>query len=158
MSGKTVLKSLAITFVAGLCVAADKVDFTGHWQLDAPNSKSVSEKTLSVDIVQSGSQVKFTRVFQNQDGKEATGKFTCTVGGTDCEFVDNGHKAKVSVWFNGPELVVLKTDGDKHDSTVEWHLQLSDGGKTLKVNREIMEPGDQTEKLVFTRTESVASR
>ena len=158
MSGKTIVTGLALTFIAGLCFAADAVDFTGHWQLDPANSKSVGEKTVSVDIVQSGNKVTFTRVFQNTDGKEVTGKFTCPIGGTDCEFVDSGHKAKVSLWFNGPELVLLKTDGDKHDSTVEWHLQLADGGKTLKVNREIMEPGDQTEKLVFTKTESVASR
>lgn len=158
MSGNIMAKSLAFALLASLSGAADTVDFTGHWQLDAANSQSAFERTQSIEIVQSGNDVTFTRVFQDHDGKQVTAKFICSVNGKDCEFTDNGHKAKISLWYNGPELVVLKTDGDKHDTTVEWHLKLTDGGKTLNVNREIMEPSEQTEKLVFTKAESVASR
>ncbi len=159
MSGRSILNGVTLALVSGgLCLAMDAVDFSGHWQLDAAKSKTGSERTVSIDLAEKGNQVTFTRVFDDHDGKQVTATFTCAVGSQDCDFVENGHKAKVSLWYNGPELVVLKTDGEKHDSTVEWHLKLSDGGKTLNVNREIMEPADQTEKLVFNKAESVASR
>jgi len=95
---------------------------------------------------------------QDHDGKSATARFTCSVGANSCDFDENGHKAKVSLWYNGPELVILKTDGEKHDNTVEWHMRLSDDGKTLNINREIIAPSDEKETLVFNKTDSVASR
>ncbi len=156
MFGKAFVASLAFTCVTGTCVAADAPNFTGHWQIDPTKSKLESERTLALDVIQNGQKVTFTRLYE-EDGKQVTSKMTCTVGGPNCVFMENGHKAKGSLWYDGPKLVVLKTDGDKHDSTVEWQLQLVDGGKTLNVNREVMEPSDHTEKLVFTKTESTPS-
>ncbi len=156
MFPKAFIASLAFTFVAGTCVAADAPNFTGHWQVDPTKSKSESERTLALDVIQDGQKVTFTRLYED-DGKQVTAKMTCTVGGPDCVFLENGHKAKGSLWYDGQKLVVLKTDGDKHDSTVEWQLQLVDGGKTLKVNREVMEPSDHVEKLVFVKTGSAPS-
>lgn len=158
MFGRLLIAGLGIALPATLCLAADAPDLNGHWQIDSNQSKNLSEHTLSLDLAQSGDQLTFSRTYQDHDGKEVIAKFSCQVGGSACEFMDNGHKAKISLWYNGPELVILKTDGDKRDSTVEWHLQSTDSGKTLRVNREIMEPNDQTEKLVFTRTETVANR
>jgi hypothetical protein len=80
------------------------------------------------------------------------------VGANSCDYDENGHKAKVSLWYNGPELVILKTDGDKRDSTVEWHMKVSDDGKTLNINREIIEPSEEKIALVFNKSVSVASR
>jgi hypothetical protein len=156
MVRKAFITSLVFTFVVGICVAADPPNFSGHWQIDAAESKSESERTLALDLIQNGQHVTFTRLYEDA-GKQVTSKLTCTVGGPDCEFVENGHKAKGSLWYDGPKLVILKTDGDKRDSTVEWQLQLVDGGKTLNVNREVMEPSDHIEKLVFTKTESSAN-
>src|SRR4051812_32666503 len=139
-------------------VGAATSDFTGHWQIDQAKSKPGAEHTVSIDVQQQGNTVTFVRQYQDQGGKSATARFTCAVGSTTCDFDENGHKAKVSVWFNGPELVILKTEGQKHDDTVEWHMKLSEDGKTLNINREIIAPNDDKETLVFNRSESVASR
>ena len=147
---------LALGTAAGLM--AGGVDFTGHWQLDQSKSKPGPERTLSVEIEQQGEKVTFVRQYQDHDGKSATARFTCAVGANSCDFDDNGHKAKVSLWYNGPELVILKTDGEKHDNTVEWHMRLGSDGKTLNINREIIAPSDEKEALVFNKAESVASR
>ena len=156
MVRKAFLTSVLFMFVAGICVAADAPNFTGHWQIDPAKSKSESERTLALDVIQNGQDVTFTRLYEDA-GKQVTAKLTCTVGGAQCEFLENGHKAKGSLWYDGPKLVILKTDGDKRDSTVEWQLQLVDDGKTLNANREVMEPSDHVEKLVFTKTGSAPS-
>lgn len=149
----------SLILVGGLAMAlassATPPDFTGHWQIDAAKSKAGAEQTVSLDLKQQGDAITFTRVFEDEHRKQATSHFTCSLGQKKCDFDENGHKASVSLWYNGPELVVLKTNGDKHDSTVEWHLSLSTDGKTLSVNREVIEPTDTTEKLVFSKTESL---
>ena len=158
MSRFTAAKSVLMALATTASLTAGAVDFTGHWQLDSAKSKPGPERTVSVDLEQQGNNVTFVRSYQDHDGKQAVARFTCSIGSNSCDFDDNGHKAKVSLWYNGPELVILKTDGQKQDSTVEWHMKLSDDGKTLTINREIIEPSDQSESLVFKKSESVASR
>jgi hypothetical protein len=152
------IKGFLIVFAAATTLSAAGIDFTGHWQIDQSKSKPGPEHTLSVEIEQQGSNVTFVRQYQDHDGKSATARFKCAVGSSSCEFDENGHKAKVSLWYNGPELVILKTDGEKHDSTVEWHMKLGEDGKTLNIDREMIEPSDGKESLVFNKSESVASR
>ena len=158
MARFTGMKSIFVALAAAGCLTAGGVDFTGHWQIDPSKSKPGPERTVSLEIQQQGDKITFVRQYQDHDGKSATARFTCAVGANSCDFDENGHKAKVSLWYNGPELVILKTDGEKHDSTVEWHMKLGDDGKTLNINRELIEPSEEKEALVFNKSESVASR
>jgi hypothetical protein len=112
-----------LVFFVVTATRADAPDFSGHWQVDPTKSHFDSEKTLSLDIQWQGEQITFVRTYQ-ANGKQTTARFTCTANGKECAFNDNGHKAKISIWYNGPVLVVLKTHGEKHDSTVEWQLKL----------------------------------
>jgi hypothetical protein len=150
--------SSLVLFLACLHLNADPPDMSGHWQVDSAHSKFADEKTLALEIQQQGNQITLTRTYQDDNGKQASARFTCKADGKECDFDENGHKAKVSLWYNGPTLVVLKTNGEKHDSTVEWHMKLSKNGNTLTATREIMEPSDKSEKLVFAKSDSVASR
>jgi hypothetical protein len=152
------MKSIFVMLATTGCLMAAGADFTGHWQLDASKSKPGAERTATVEIQQQGNKITFVRQYQDRDDKSATARFTCAVGANSCDYDENGHKAKVSLWYNGPELVILKTDGDKRDSTVEWHMKLGDDGKTLNITREIIEPSEEKEALVFNKSESVASR
>lgn len=142
-----------------LALSADPPKMSGHWQVDDAKSKFRGEKTLALDIQQQEGQITFTRAYKDEHGRDALAKFTCKADGKECEFDENGHKAKVSLWYDGPMLVVLKTNGEKQDSTVEWHFKVSGtGGDTLTATREVMQPSDESEKLVFTKSNSVASR
>ena len=158
MARFTGIQSIFLALATTGCLTAGAVDFTGQWQLDGSKSKPGPEPTASVQIAQQGDKITFTRQYKDRDGKAATAHFTCAVGANSCDYDENGHKSKVSLWYNGPELVILKTDGDKRDSTVEWHMKLSDDGKTLNINREVIEPSEEKEALVFNKSESVASR
>jgi hypothetical protein len=158
MSNRRRIEAVLIAFATATTLSAAGSDFTGHWQIDQSKSKPGPERTASVEIEQQGDTVAFVRQYQDHDGKSATARFKCAVGSSTCDFDENGHKAKVSLWYNGPELVILKTDGEKHDSTVEWHMKLGDDGTTLNINREIVMPSEEKESLVFNKAESVASR
>ncbi|MGH9581731.1 MAG: hypothetical protein ACRD4O_02205, partial [Bryobacteraceae bacterium] len=60
--------------------------------------------------------------------------------------------AKVSLWYDGSALVILKTDGPSDDSVTQWRLALSANGKTLSVDLTHIVPQKSPEKLVFDKT------
>lgn len=136
------------------CVAfagSSTPNFTGTWELDAPKSPSAEGRTITYTIQIASGKINFTRVVHEKDGKEVTSKFTCDTAGTQCDFDEGGHKAHVSVWYNGPALMILKTDGPKEDSVTQWKLELEPGGHTLTVGLEHIDPNDKAETLVFDK-------
>jgi hypothetical protein len=134
-------------------------DFSGNWQLDTTKSHEARDHNVSLDITEKSDAITLVRKYEEGGkGPDLTSKFTCAPGGTSCQFSENGHKATVSLWYDGPELVVLKTNGPKQDPTVEWHLKLDPSGKTLTVTRENMAPDGSSEKLVFHKADAMASR
>lgn len=149
--------ALVLLLLPAGAAVADTANLSGHWQLD-PSRSSGGEETHSLDVTEDGNTVSITRHYAGEHGSDTTETFKCTIGGQECKLVDgDGHKAQVSFWYDGSNLVMLKTNGDRHDSTVEWHFQQKDD-KTLQVSREVMEPSDRKENLVFNRVEVVATR
>jgi hypothetical protein len=151
-----------LTLIGGLVLSlkasANTPDFAGHWQIDSARSQQGDEQNLALDIQEDSNKVTFTRTYREGAGNQSTSHFSCVIGGKECAFDEDGHKANVSLWFNGPVLVILKTNGPKNDPTVEWHLSLDSEGKTLTVRRENMSSSAKAENLVFDKTESVANR
>ncbi len=127
-------------------------NFTGTWQLDAAHSPAEEGRTITYDIQDASGKINFKRVVREKDGKEVTSQFSCATGGDQCDFDEGGRKAKVSLWYNGAALMVLKTDGPKEDSVTQWKLELSPDGKTLNVELSHIEPNDKAEDLVFKKT------
>jgi hypothetical protein len=99
-------------------------------------------------------KLKMVRIVKGKDGKEVTSQFVCGTGGTECEYDEGGHKAKVSVWYNGPALVVLKTEGLKENASDEWTMKLSPDTHTLTVALEHIDPTGKEETLVFSKQAS----
>ena len=126
-------------------------DFSGTWQLDTSKSPSAEGRTITYTIQEASGKITFTRVVHERDGKEITSQFSCDTVGTQCDFDEGGHKAHVSLWYNGPALMILKTDGPKEDSVTQWKLELNPGGHGLKVNLEHIDPTDKAETLVFDK-------
>ncbi len=148
-----VLALLAAPLFASPFFASDDgpPDFTGTWQLDGAKSPAAEGSNVSLTIQDSSGKISFTRVVRGRDGKEITSRFTCQAGGGTCDFDEGGHKAKVSLWYDGTALVVLKTDGPKEDSVTQWKLQLSPDKTNLKVEFSHIEPEDKSEDLVFDK-------
>jgi hypothetical protein len=131
--------------------ADDKPTLTGDWVLDAAKSQPSDQREMTLTIDNSSSTVKMTKVVHEKDGKETTSQFTCAAGGGECQFDDGGHKSKVTLWYSGPSLVVLTTDGPKEDASDELTFKISPDKKTLTMELEHIEPEGKTETLVFNK-------
>ncbi|MBV8552400.1 MAG: hypothetical protein JOY54_13940 [Acidobacteriaceae bacterium] len=145
------LAVLATPFVCSLALVADTgpPNYSGTWELES--SQGQAGPAVTYTIQDKSGQISFTEVVRGTDGKDITSQFSCKAGGTQCDFDEGGHKAHVSLWYNGATLVILKTDGPKEDAVTEWHLTLGPGGKTMDVELEHIEPADKSEKMVFTK-------
>lgn len=153
MRGPTLaLATLAAPFFSLLLFAASPAppDFSGVWQLDLSRSQAPAGETITYNIQDSSGQVVFKRTVQERDGRQITSHFACKTGGSQCEFYDGARKDKVSLWYDGAALVVLKTNSADSSAT-QWRLTLDPNGKTLNVDLEHLEPTDKTEKLVFDK-------
>ena len=146
------LAALAVPLIFSLLSYADSTpNFSGAWQMDSAKSQVEDGRVVSLTIESVANKIKMIRIVRGKDGKEATSQFVCATMGTECDFDDAGVKAKVSVWYNGPALVVLKTNGPKENASDEWTFKLSDA-KTLTVDLEHIDPSSKDETLVFNKT------
>ncbi|MGI8960183.1 MAG: hypothetical protein ACR2IV_10565 [Bryobacteraceae bacterium] len=150
------LAALAASFIFPLLMSGDSgnPNFTGAWQMDTTKSQVLDGRLVTLTIENVSNKLKMIRVVREKDGKEVTSQFLCGTGGTECEYDEGGHKAKVSVWYNGPALVVLKTDGPKEDASDEWTMKLSSDAHTLTIALEHIDPTSKEETLVFSKRAS----
>jgi hypothetical protein len=138
-----------------LLLAQQSLNFSGTWQLDAAKSQAGGgNRQVTFTIQDNSPKIEFKRVVQEGGGHEVVSQFTCETGGKECEFDEGGHKAKVSLWYDGTALVILKTDGPKEDAVTQWRLDLSSDGKTLTVDLTHIDPSGNPEKLVFDKMSS----
>ena len=72
-------------------------------------------------------------------GKEE--EFACNIMGRDCEVKLAGHKAKVTMWFNGPMLVELETRGSE---IVKRRFKIVADGDTMEVENIPLAPAGKT--------------
>ena len=126
-------------------------DFSGSWQLDPAKSEDVNGATITVAIENESGKINYQRTLRERNGRQAVVRFTCAVDGSQCELDENGHHAKVSLWYDGSALMMLKTDGPKEDETTERRLELSPDGKTLTVHFTNFTGNGKPETLVFTK-------
>jgi hypothetical protein len=146
------LAVLTAPFVLSFAFAASgPPNFSGTWELDPAKSPEAQGRTMTYTIQVASGKINFTRVVHEKDGKEITSQFTCDTQGTQCDFDEGGHKAHVSLWYDGSALMILKSDGPKEDAVTQMKLELEPGGKTLKVGFEHIDPTDKAETFVFDK-------
>ncbi len=85
-------------------------------------------------------------------GAEVHADFSCETNGKACDLNNQGHKSKVSMWFNGSRLVVLETQGDE---ITRRRFQTSGNADTLNVEVAPMSSRSKIEKLTFVRESGV---
>ncbi len=151
-----VLAALTVTAASFLMIvpaamAVGTPDFSGNWRLDPSKSQETNGTVITLAIQNESGKINYQRTVQERDGRQMVARFTCPADGTQCNLNENGHKSKVSLWYDGSALVVLKTDGPKDDETTERRLELSPDGKTLTVDFTNLAGSDKPEKLVFTK-------
>lgn len=131
--------------------AAATPDFSGNWRLDPAKSPEANGAMVTLAIQNEADKLNYERTVRERNGRQLIARFTCAVGGSQCDLDENGHKAKVSLWYDGSALMILKTDGPKEDETTERRLQLSPDGKTLTVQFTNVAGNEKPETLVFTK-------
>ncbi|HXR75714.1 MAG TPA: hypothetical protein VN737_07055 [Bryobacteraceae bacterium] len=139
--------------VSGFLLADDtKPNFTGTWELDAAKSQMLrGGESIQLAIQDDSGKIHVIRTTHLADGKDVTTTFECTADGTNCSYEDGGHKAQVSLWYNGPALVVLKTDGPSDDQVSQSKLVLSPDQSTLEMDVTHITPEGKAETMVFTK-------
>jgi hypothetical protein len=146
---------LAGPLFGSLLLAQQQPDLSGNWQLNAAKSQTnAQDQNVTLTIQEDSPKIQFKRVVQEAGGRSVVSQFTCQIGGQQCDFDQGGHKAKVSLWYDGPALVILKTDGPKDDSVTQWRLALSPDGKSMSVTLTHIVPNENPEKLVFDKATS----
>jgi hypothetical protein len=134
-----------------LLIAGAAPNFSGTWQLDETKSPDANGASITLTIQNNSGKIVFQRSIHEKDGKDLTSQFSCSADGSECDYDENGHKAKVSLWYDGTSLMILKTNGPKEDATTQWKLELAPGGGTLNIHCEHLEPNDKTQELVYTK-------
>ena len=139
--------------------AGNNQDFSGTWRLDTAKSHATDVESATLAIQNESGKINYERTVKERNGRQGVARFTCTVGGAECDFDENGHKAKVSLWYDGAALMILKTGGPREDETTERRLELSPDGQTLTVHFTNLAGNDKPETLVFTKqAQASASR
>ncbi len=154
-SGIRVFSMTFLLAALALSQAQAKSDYSGTWKADAsksdfgpmPPPDSMVEKivhedpSLKVNVVQTGGQGDM-----NYDA-------TYTTDGKECVNTVAGNEFKTTLHWDGDVLVAdTKGSFDGNDFTAKDRWTLSDGGKTMTVDRHISTAmGEFDMKLVFAK-------
>jgi len=144
MGKRLCLCALSIAAAAAVAMAVDHPDLTGTWQ-----SKSEAPNFQQMEIQQKDGSIQITDA-TDPSGKEKKFDIRCNTVGKECKLKDE----QVSMWFNGPMLVLMETRRG-NEVVIKKRLSLSEDGKTLTMEvQHIAPPGDK-ESFTFTRQDSM---
>ena len=150
-----VLAAAGLLLVGSAVVRADEgqPNMSGAWKLDPAHSEiGQTSKDLALVVEEKGQDIHIKEI-RGPNPKEDVSEFTCGTMGKECPMQDGGVKATVSVYHNGPLLVVLKTHGRKGSLVEEQRLSLPSTGDSLVLEIMHIEPKGKAERLVFTKAD-----
>jgi len=139
---KHISSSLALVLLfSASAVAADNGDrdkLFGSWV--EPGNGSASTWIFSGN----GDSFHVTQL----DGSAKVADYPCLADGKQCGVKLAGKKAEVSMWFNGPKLVLLETQGA---SVVKRRFTVLEQGDTMEMEIIPLVPAGKTETVQFKR-------
>ena len=127
-------------------MAADRPELNGKWQLDSTTLAAEAKfKAETLVIHQNEESVEISEDRTGKNGKEMKDDIQCNTMGQQCKLKN----LQVSLWYNGPILVLVETHNDVVTRT---RFTPSDDGKTLHLEVTHMGPGTpKTENLTFLK-------
>ena len=131
----------------------ERPDLSGTWKPDQAtiNSDQVN-KEFALVIDEKGDSIHIQET-RGPRPKDDVSSLTCPLTGEECAMRDGTDKAKAFVYYNGPVLVLLKTNGRKGDAVEKDRLTLSPTGNSLVMEIEHLEPVGKSEKLVLSKAQ-----
>jgi len=88
------------------------------------------------------------------EGSDKIAEYSCKADGQECEIKTSGKKAKMSMWFNGPALIQVETQGS---NVVKRRFAVRPTGETMELEVIPVVPGGKTEVIEFKRVVIIAS-
>jgi hypothetical protein len=120
--------------------AADRAKLAGKWQLKAGEKNDFGTWALEDN---DGS----IRITQESNGQRIA-EYECNTLGRECNIKEAGHAAKVSMWFNGPRLVELRTRGSE---VVKRRFHVTGDGEMMEMEVIPIAPGGKSEVIHMSR-------
>jgi hypothetical protein len=115
---------------------ADRASLIGSWVQSSGNNAWIIDKAAD--------GLHITQI----EGTGTVADYQCNLTGNDCDVKVAGHKAAISMYFNGAILVQIETKGDQ---IVKRRFSIEPSGNTLKVETIPMGAHAQTEEMEFER-------
>jgi hypothetical protein len=140
----------SVLIVLCLAQSTDKPDISGKWTLDPAKSKVNESSARLIQIEKKDKEMHWVETVKRND-KEATVEYQCAATGRECDMKDEGHPAKVSLYYNGPALMETKTNGREGEDVTRRKIELNADG-TLQIEVVHIVPQKEKELLVYTRT------
>lgn len=136
------------------CAAADdRPTLSGNWQLDVGHSQLEDAKLKAVKwaITQNDDSVQIAETLTDNGGKEKKVDIQCGTEGQQCKIKEAGQATQVSMYYNGPALILLE-QWHGTDFVTKKRIKTSDDGKTLTVDvSHIAPPGHKDESWTFVK-------
>lgn len=139
----------SVLIVLCLAQSQDKPDISGKWLLDTGKSKLHEAADRVLEIEKRDKGVHILEKVKRPD-KEAVIEYECEFNGRECDMKDEGHAAKVSLYYNGPALVETKTNGREGEDVTRRKIELNSDG-TLSIEVQHIVPQREPQKFVYTR-------
>jgi hypothetical protein len=95
-------------------------------------------------LAENGDAMHVTHV---QNDRKLT-DFECNTEGRECSVKDAGKSAKISMWFNGPQLVLMETRGS---DVVKRRFQVAGDGTAIEVETIPIVPQGKPETATLNR-------
>lgn len=120
---------------------SDRQKLIGSWELQGvAESSPASTWTFSP----AKNLIRVTQL----EGNNNVAEFACDTNGDPCEIKTAGKKATVSMWFNGPRLVILETKGSE---VVKRRFKILPQGDVMEMEVIPIVPDGKTETFQFKR-------
>jgi hypothetical protein len=137
--------TLALLLLVGMSgIASDDGDrqkLLGSWVLQG---EAGSDMPSGWTFQRKGELFQITEMQSNNPVAD----YSCSVEGKECEVKTFGKKVKISMWFNGPKLVQMETQGS---SVVKRRFAVLPQGDTMELEVIPIAPSGKTETLQFKR-------
>ena len=165
--GNLALTALAPLCLTAVCVAADRPDFSGQWNLNIVKSDFGGRKptpigsVLKVDhedpvlkvirTIATETGVLTTEVVYSTDGKETTNKLTAALFPDGRRELPPGREVKNTTRWDGTALVIeTPVSLSGNNFTIKWTWSLSGDGKILTTVRTFA-TGERPQTEVYER-------
>lgn len=133
--------------------AADRPELSGTWQLDAAKSQfaDVKMKAATWSIAQKDASINIAQAITESNGKQVKIDVDCSTEGQPCTIKEAGQPTQVTMYYNGPALVMLEQLHGT-EMVTKKRILLSADGKTLTVDvQHLAPPGRKNETWTFVK-------